>query len=216
MPGRAAAPAPCDDRIAIRRAYRARRGAERVAGVYVMSLSFLTVTYKALCAAGQLARFFRPRGPGARRVVRDLPPAVPTNTSRAGSAPQPFRLLCHNGEINTIDGNVAWMEARDARSGSRTGLAPALDPAGPTPRFSTTRWNVSSTATGSISRRPCRLFVPPAWQTIRASSPRYVTFIGTGHFSASLGTGRRPCAPRTAAHVGPHSTGTAFDRYGWQ
>src|SRR6266576_1960644 len=40
------------------RAYRARRRAERVGGAYVASLSFRTVTYKALCAADQLAAFY--------------------------------------------------------------------------------------------------------------------------------------------------------------
>src|SRR5215211_1928705 len=45
-----------------RRAYRARRRAARVAGAYVVSLSFRTVTYKALCAADQLAAFYNDPG----------------------------------------------------------------------------------------------------------------------------------------------------------
>jgi glutamate synthase (ferredoxin) len=50
--------APSEYPDAERRAYRARRRAERVPGVYIASLSFRTVTYKALCAAAQLARFY--------------------------------------------------------------------------------------------------------------------------------------------------------------
>src|SRR5262249_50735231 len=51
--------APCDDPDAELRAHRARRRAERYAGaLYVASLSFRTVTYKALCAATQLASFY--------------------------------------------------------------------------------------------------------------------------------------------------------------
>jgi len=50
--------APCAEPDAELRAHRARRRAERVDGIYVASLSFRTVTYKALCAATQLASFY--------------------------------------------------------------------------------------------------------------------------------------------------------------
>jgi glutamate synthase domain-containing protein 1 len=96
------------------RAYRARKRAEATAGgAYVVSLSFRTVTYKALCAADQLARFYAD--------LRDPDLAVPfgifhqrfsTNTSPSWERAQPFRLLCHNGEINSLAGNAAWMRAR--------------------------------------------------------------------------------------------------------
>jgi glutamate synthase domain-containing protein 1 len=94
-------------------AYRARRRVETTSGVYVASLSFRTVTYKALCAADQLAAFYAD--------LRDPELAVPfavfhqrfsTNTSPSWERAQPFRLLCHNGEINSIDGNAAWMRGR--------------------------------------------------------------------------------------------------------
>ena len=95
------------------RAFRARKRAEAAGGAYIASLSFRTVTYKALCAADQLAAFYAD--------LRDPELSVPfgifhqrfsTNTSPTWERAQPFRLLCHNGEINSIDGNVAWMRAR--------------------------------------------------------------------------------------------------------
>ena len=95
------------------RAYRARRRAERTPGAYIVSLSFRTVTYKALCAAEELARFYPD--------LRDPSLAVPfgifhqrfsTNTAPSWERAQPFRLLCHNGEINAIQGNANWMRAR--------------------------------------------------------------------------------------------------------
>ncbi len=95
------------------RAYRARRRAEKAPGLYVASMSFRTVTYKALCAADQLAAFYPD--------LCDPDLAVPfgifhqrfaTNSEPSWERAQPFRLLCHNGEINSIDGNVAWMRAR--------------------------------------------------------------------------------------------------------
>jgi glutamate synthase domain-containing protein 2/glutamate synthase domain-containing protein 1/glutamate synthase domain-containing protein 3 len=94
-------------------AYRARKRVEDAAGAYVVSLSFRTITYKALCAADQLARFYAD--------LRDPDLAVPfgifhqrfsTNTSPSWERAQPFRLLCHNGEINSLEGNAAWMRAR--------------------------------------------------------------------------------------------------------
>src|SRR5262245_57294664 len=95
------------------RAYRARHRAETADGLYIASMSFRTVTYKALCAADQLAAFYPD--------LRDPDLAVPfgifhqrfaTNSEPSWERAQPFRLLCHNGEINSIDGNVAWMRAR--------------------------------------------------------------------------------------------------------
>ena len=95
------------------RAYRARKRAEAVGGAYIASLSFRTVTYKALCAADQLAAFY----PDLRDPDLTVPFGIfhqrfSTNTAPSWERAQPFRLLCHNGEINSIDGNVAWMRAR--------------------------------------------------------------------------------------------------------
>jgi glutamate synthase (ferredoxin) len=101
-------------------AYRARR---RVRGAYVVSLSFRTVTYKALCASDQLGSFY----PDLEDPALAVPFAVfhqrfSTNTTPSWERAQPFRLLCHNGEINAIDGNVNWMKAR--------GLGDVLDESG--------------------------------------------------------------------------------------
>src|SRR5438034_578265 len=95
-------------------ARRARRRAERYSdALYVASLSFRTVTYKALCAATQLTSFY----PDLNDPALAVPFAIfhqrfSTNTEPSWERAQPFRMLCHNGEINTIDGNVAWMRAR--------------------------------------------------------------------------------------------------------
>ncbi len=95
------------------RAHRARARAERTPGAYIASLSFRTVTYKALCAADQLAAFY----PDLLEPALAVPFGIfhqrfSTNTAPSWERAQPFRLLGHNGEINSIDGNVAWMRAR--------------------------------------------------------------------------------------------------------
>jgi glutamate synthase domain-containing protein 2/glutamate synthase domain-containing protein 1/glutamate synthase domain-containing protein 3 len=106
-----------------RRCIRARKRAEKAcseAGLraYFPSFSFLTVTYKALCAADQLAGFY----PDLADPRVEAPFAVfhqrfSTNTSPTWERAQPFRMICHNGEINTIQGNLARMKAREGRLG---------------------------------------------------------------------------------------------------
>jgi glutamate synthase (ferredoxin) len=110
-------PYGADAEEAERRAYRARTRLADDPGVYVCSLSFRTVTYKALCAAEQLAAFY----PDLQDEWLAVPFAIfhqrfSTNTEPSWERAQPFRLLCHNGEINTIDGNVNWLRARGIRA----------------------------------------------------------------------------------------------------
>ena len=57
----------------------------------------------------------RPRARGRRSAI--FHQRFSTNTEPSWERAQPFRLLCHNGEINTIEGNVAWMEARERARG---------------------------------------------------------------------------------------------------
>jgi glutamate synthase domain-containing protein 2/glutamate synthase domain-containing protein 1/glutamate synthase domain-containing protein 3 len=117
--------ADADD--AEQRAFRARKRLAADPGVYVCSLSFRTVTYKALCAAGQLAAFY----PDLHDEALAVPFAIfhqrfSTNTEPSWERAQPFRLLCHNGEINTIDGNVNWLRARGSRALEAGGSDSAL------------------------------------------------------------------------------------------
>jgi glutamate synthase domain-containing protein 2/glutamate synthase domain-containing protein 1/glutamate synthase domain-containing protein 3 len=110
------------------RAYRARRRVDNVEGAYVVSLSFRTVTYKALCAADQLAAFYPDlRDPRFSASFGIFHQRFSTNTAPSWERAQPFRLLSHNGELNTIEGNVNWMRARGLgdtleRSGSDSAL----------------------------------------------------------------------------------------------
>ena len=156
--------APSEHPDAERRAYRARRRAERVPGVYVASLSFRTVTYKALCAAAQLVRFY----PDLEDPELAVPFAIfhqrfSTNTEPSWERAQPFRLLCHNGEINTIDGNVTWSEARGAR-GEEPALAPALDPSGSDSALLDNALELLVREDGAEIAEALSVLVPPAWQ----------------------------------------------------
>src|SRR5215210_488861 len=109
------------------RAYRARRRAARVAGAYVASLSFRTVTYKALCAADQLASFYLDLAdPDVAASFAIFHQRFSTNTTPSWERAQPFRLLCHNGEINAIDG-VSRLLASRRRELQEDLLGPALE-----------------------------------------------------------------------------------------
>jgi glutamate synthase (ferredoxin) len=101
------------------RAYRARRRAERAGGAYVVSLSFRTITYKALCAADQLGEFYLDlKRPDLAVPFGIFHQRFSTNTAPSWERAQPFRFLCHNGEINAIQGNVNWMRAREGNFGT--------------------------------------------------------------------------------------------------
>jgi glutamate synthase domain-containing protein 1 len=202
--------APSEHEDAERRAYRARRRAERIPGVYVASLSFRTVTYKALCAAGQLARFYAD--------LEDPDLAVPfaifhqrfsTNTAPSWERAQPFRLLCHNGEINTIDGNVTWMEARERALGSEPSLAPALDPSGSDSALLDNALELLVRGYGSGIDEALSVLVPPAWQ----NDPRLDEDVRDFHrYNALL------CepwdGPAALCFTDGHTSGAALDRNG--
>jgi glutamate synthase (ferredoxin) len=116
-------PASRTDHEVERVAHRARRRAEALArshgrAIYFASFSFLTVTYKALVAADQLARFYLDlQEPAVEAAFAIYHQRYSTNTTPTWERAQPFRMLCHNGEINTLAGNVNRMRSREGRLG---------------------------------------------------------------------------------------------------
>ncbi|MFC6450190.1 glutamate synthase large subunit [Cellulomonas gelida] len=112
-----------------RRAYRLRKRAEREHGVYFASLSARTITYKGMLTTGQLEPFFAdlsdPRYASEIALVHSR---FSTNTFPSWPLAQPFRMVAHNGEINTVRGNRNWMAAREGMLASEElgDLAPLL------------------------------------------------------------------------------------------
>ena len=98
-----------------RLAYPARQRARNEAGVYFASLSARTTVYKGMLTTQQLAEVFPdlldPRAESALVLVHSR---FSTNTFPAWELAHPYRLLAHNGEINTVKGNRNWMRAREA------------------------------------------------------------------------------------------------------
>lgn len=110
---------------------------EQLDEFHIASFSHQTIVYKGLLVAPQLAMFYS----DLRDVDFEASLAVfhqrySTNTSPTWSLAQPFRMLAHNGEINTLMGNRNWMRAREAEMNSPVWnedikkLAPIINPHG--------------------------------------------------------------------------------------
>ena len=107
-----------------RRLYIARKVIERAVResdlaerrfFYVCSLSSRTLVYKGLMLADQIETFLPDlRDPDFASGMAIVHQRYSTNTFPTWDLAQPFRYLCHNGEINTLRGNVNWMRAREA------------------------------------------------------------------------------------------------------
>ena len=80
---------------------------------YISSLSSRTMTYKGMLTTGQLEPYFPDLShPDMESALALTHSRFSTNTFPSWPRAQPFRYLCHNGEINTVRGNENWLHAR--------------------------------------------------------------------------------------------------------
>lgn len=87
----------------------------RTAGFYPVSLSSRTIVYKGLLLAAKLGVYFKDLAdPTFESALALVHQRFSTNTFPTWSRAHPYRLVAHNGEINTLRGNVNWMAARQA------------------------------------------------------------------------------------------------------
>ena len=99
-----------------RKLYRIRKHIERLGeDCYICSLSTRNIVYKGMLTSRQLREYFTDLTSqwftSSMAIVHSR---FSTNTFPQWSLAQPFRMLCHNGEINTIRGNRSWMQARQS------------------------------------------------------------------------------------------------------
>src|SRR5437879_6253303 len=81
--------------------------------LYVTSFSTRTVVYKGLLLAPQVQSFYDDlRNPLTVSALALVHQRFSTNTFPSWRLAHPYRFICHNGEINTVRGNVNWMAAR--------------------------------------------------------------------------------------------------------
>ena len=102
-----------------RRTFRIRKRVEHEVGIYFASLSARTITYKGMLTTMQLTPFFPDLSDSRMKAkIAIVHSRFSTNTFPSWPLAQPFRLLAHNGEINTIQGNRNWLSAREGRLSS--------------------------------------------------------------------------------------------------
>jgi glutamate synthase (NADPH/NADH) large chain len=138
---------------------------------YICSLSDKVISYKGLTMPVDLPVFYKDLSDESlETAICTYHQRFSTNTAPRWPLAQPFRLLAHNGEINTIDGNRNWSRARSSKFA--TELLPNVDELQPI--VNTTGSDSSSMdnmleflLTGGMNLyRAARMIVPPAWQNV--------------------------------------------------
>ncbi|MFC3680544.1 glutamate synthase large subunit [Bacterioplanoides pacificum] len=163
-----------EQQLAVKLFY-ARRFAEKALAdhpdFYIASLSDKVLSYKGLMMPVDLPNFYLDLGDERlETAICVFHQRFSTNTMPRWPLAQPFRMLAHNGEINTIQGNRNWANARASQF--NTELLPNLQDLAPI--VNTTGSDSSSMdnmlellATGGMNLfRAVRMMIPPAWQNV--------------------------------------------------
>jgi glutamate synthase (NADPH/NADH) large chain/glutamate synthase (ferredoxin) len=91
----------------------------RPEGMYITSSSSRTINYKGMLISHQLAGFYPDlQDERCRSAMALVHSRFSTNTFPSWELAHPYRVICHNGEINTVMGNVNWMRARESELSS--------------------------------------------------------------------------------------------------
>jgi glutamate synthase (NADPH/NADH) large chain len=119
-------------KLFILRKYSSRIITESVVGVnaqfYISSLSYKTIAYKGMLTSGQLRYYFPDlQNEEVVSALAVIHSRFSTNTFPSWRLAQPFRFIAHNGEINTIQGNINWLKSKEAFFSSPYFTAEELD-----------------------------------------------------------------------------------------
>ncbi|MDX1452143.1 MAG: glutamate synthase large subunit, partial [Oleiphilaceae bacterium] len=138
---------------------------------YICSLSEKVISYKGLMMPVDLPNFYLDLGnPALETAICVFHQRFSTNTMPRWPLAQPFRMLAHNGEINTIEGNRNWALARTSKFSSPD--LPDLHEVSPlvnrTGSDSSSMDNMMEVllAGGVDIFRAVRMMIPPAWQNV--------------------------------------------------
>jgi len=95
---------------------------------YMPSMSYKTISYKGQLITHQLTDYFSDlNDPDFESAIALVHSRFSTNTFPTWPLAQPFRYLAHNGEINTLRGNINWMRARESMLSSKLFTSDELD-----------------------------------------------------------------------------------------
>ncbi len=203
-----------------RRLVLARKEIERRARVaeltplYIPSLSSRTIVYKGLLISLQLANFYADlRDPAYETALALFHQRYSTNTFPNWERAQPFRFLCHNGEINTLPGNVAWMRAREPYLASPDwvspkALLPIIDTDGSDSAMLDNALELLALSGRDLAHAQMML-MPEAWEKVEDISPAWKAFYR--YHSALMEPWDGPAA---IAYSDGRFVGMALDRNG--
>jgi glutamate synthase domain-containing protein 2/glutamate synthase domain-containing protein 1/glutamate synthase domain-containing protein 3 len=165
-----------------RRIEAALRSMQRGDDCYVASLSSRTIVYKGMLTPGQLTGFYQDLAePDVASAIALVHSRFSTNTFPSWRLAHPYRFLCHNGEINTLRGNLNWMRVREgvmrsSRFGKRLdGLLPVC---GESQSDSASIDNVLEllTLAGRPLAHSMAMLIPEAWEGHTGMSPERRAF----------------------------------------
>ena len=157
--------------LARKAVYRATP-ADLVEAYHVASSSCRVIVYKGLFTASRIERFYWDlRDPSFETDFAVFHQRYSTNTAPSWSLAQPFRMVAHNGEINTIASNRAWMAAREADAGADVWRGRVVDL---TPFVSLGRSDSGTldnvfellVRSGRSLTHAKEMLIPPAWENV--------------------------------------------------
>ncbi len=131
-PDAIASPDDFERKLFILRKYSTRIISESVKGVdqqfYFSSLSYKTIAYKGMVTSGQLRPYFADlENDEVVSALAVIHSRFSTNTFPSWRLAQPFRFIAHNGEINTVRGNINWLKSKESFFTSRHFTREELD-----------------------------------------------------------------------------------------
>ncbi len=182
---------------------------------YAASFSSRTLVYKGLVRASSVAEFYPDlRHPAYRTAIALFHQRYSTNTFPTWERAQPFRLLCHNGEINTLQGNITWMHAREADAHSPLWgenievLKPFIDQSGSDSAMLDNALELL-VRSGRDIRHSMLMLIPEAWEHLDDYAPERRAFY---HYHAML---MEPWdGPAAVSFTDGQIVGTLLDRNG--
>jgi glutamate synthase domain-containing protein 2/glutamate synthase domain-containing protein 1/glutamate synthase domain-containing protein 3 len=159
-----------------------RVAADRIEDFYIPSFSHRLIVYKGLLVSSSLEKFYPDlSNPDYETALCVYHQRYSTNTFPTWPLAHPFRMLAHNGEINTVRGNRNWTQAREAELQADFWgedielLHPIIQPGG---SDSASLDNVLEvlTMSGRSLLHAMTMLVPPAWQGDKEISPELAAF----------------------------------------
>jgi glutamate synthase (NADPH) large chain len=182
---------------------------------YIPSLSSRTIVYKGLLLAHQIAEFYTElTDPDAVSALCLVHQRFSTNTFPSWQLAHPYRYLCHNGEINTIRGNINWMHARekvlvsDVFGADLKKLSPVIAPGGSDSGSIDNAVELLTLAGRSLPH-VMGMLIPEAWDADTTMRPEKKAFY---EYHASL---MEPWdGPAAIAFTDGRSIGATLDRNG--